>query len=91
MHDCLRRRLVLASGLALAPRLASAQGAWPSQPVRIVVPFAPAARPTSWRARSRPSSAGPSARPFVVDNKPGAGGNIGAARSPRPRPTATRC
>jgi len=73
----LRRRTVLA-GLAAAsvssPLLA--QGAWPSRPVRIVVPFAAGgttdilARAVSQKLSDRFK------QPFVVDNKPGAGGNM---------------
>lgn len=69
---------------ALAPLAAHAQ-AWPSKPIRIVVPFPPGggtdiiARETSQRV------AAATGWTFVIDNKPGAGGNLGVdavAKSP---------
>ena len=81
-----RRHLLAAAsalglGLALS-RHAHAQAGWPNKPVRIVVPFA-AGGTTDILARAiapelqRAFSA--SGQPFIVDNKPGAGGNSGAA------------
>ena len=71
-----RRQLLLAGlGLPLALR---AQ-AWPARPVRIVVPFA-AGGTTDILARAlAPELQRAFGQPFVVDNKPGAGGNTGAA------------
>ena len=72
-----RRPLLLAA--ALSPLAATAQAAWPSRAVRIVVPFA-AAGTTDILARAlAPELQKAFAQPFIVENKPGAGGNSGAA------------
>jgi tripartite-type tricarboxylate transporter receptor subunit TctC len=72
------RRHLLASA-AVWPLFTHAQGTWPSRPVRIVVPF-PAAGTTDILARAiAPELQRAFGQPFVVENKPGAGGNTGAA------------
>jgi tripartite-type tricarboxylate transporter receptor subunit TctC len=76
--NSLRRRLLLASaGSALVPA-ASAQAGWPTKPVRVVVPFAPAGT-TDILARALTPELGKAfGQTFVIDNRPGAGGNLGA-------------
>lgn len=78
------RHLVLALAAATVGGSAFAQ-AWPSKPIRIVVPFPPGggtdiiARETSQRVAKATGWT------FVIDNKPGAGGNLGVdavAKSP---------
>ena len=90
MSYTLNRRHLLAMGCAssattLLPGTLFAQTAWPNKPVRLVVPFAPAGT-TDILARSiAPELSKVFGQSFIVDNKPGAGGNIGAdsvAKSP---------
>jgi tripartite-type tricarboxylate transporter receptor subunit TctC len=77
-----RAFLALLLGSALP---AAAQDAYPSKPIRLVVPFPPAGG-TDVLSRSLAQAITASSKwIIVVDNKPGAGGNIGldaAAKSP---------
>jgi tripartite-type tricarboxylate transporter receptor subunit TctC len=85
MHTVSRRNVVSSfAALTVAP-WARAQ-AWPVRPVRIVVPFA-AAGTTDIIARAlAPELQRAFNQPFVVDNKPGAGGNSGAAEVAKSTP-----
>jgi tripartite-type tricarboxylate transporter receptor subunit TctC len=79
------RRHLLLCGAAL-PLAAPAQSAWPAKPVRIVVPF-PAAGTTDILARAlAPEFSRVFGQSFIVDNKPGAGGNTGAAEVAKAAP-----
>lgn len=69
------RSLPLILSAALLPGAALAD--WPERPVHIVVPFPPGSSPDLLaRTISEPLSKA-LGQPVVVDNKPGAGGNIG--------------
>jgi tripartite-type tricarboxylate transporter receptor subunit TctC len=85
MH--LNRRVCLglaAAGLA-HPSRAFAQ-AWPTRPIRLLVPYAPGG-PTDILARLvAPLLSERLGQPVVVDNVPGAGGNIGMAQGARAAP-----
>ena len=73
----------LAGGLT-AP--AWAQPAWPERPVRIVLPFPPGG-PSDMVIRLAAERMQTALRqPIVIDNKPGAGGNLGAAEVARAAP-----
>lgn len=75
------RRNVLAAAaaamLAGGAPLAFAQGAWPDGPVKLIVPFPPAGG-TDTVARLIADKMGAANHwSFVIENRPGAGGNIG--------------
>ncbi len=73
-----RRSLLLASLAALCATGASAQSAWPSKPVALVVPFA-AGGPTDVVARTLAASMSKTlGQTVVVENKLGAGGTVAA-------------
>ena len=76
----------LAGGAALAALPARAQNdPWPTRPVRWVVPFPPGGAMDVIARTLSDKAARALGQPFVVENRPGAGGNIGAeavARSP---------
>lgn len=73
----LRRHLMAAAALAAAPHAARAQAAWPDRPIRLIVPFPPAGG-TDVISREVAARIGAGAGwNIVIDNRPGAGGNIG--------------
>jgi tripartite-type tricarboxylate transporter receptor subunit TctC len=82
------RRRTLLPLLAL-PLAARAQGRWPDRPVRIIVPFAPGgttdivARILATHLQERLF------QPFVVENRPGAGGTLAAAQVAQATPDGT--
>jgi tripartite-type tricarboxylate transporter receptor subunit TctC len=82
-----RTLLTVATGLAAAALAPIARAAdYPARPVRVIVPFAPAG-PTDIMARILTNYLGSRlGGSFIVDNRPGAGGNIGTAFVARAEP-----
>lgn len=82
----MRRRLVLSLGVLAALQRAARAEAWPSRPVRLVVPFPPGgvadvlARPLAQSLAERLG------QPVVVENRGGAAGTIGATTVARAAP-----
>ena len=84
-----RRRLMLAASAAPFAGSASSQTAWPTKPVTIVVPF-PAGGGTD--AFARPLFALMTknlGKQFIIDNKGGAGGTVGASVAAKAAPDGT--
>lgn len=72
--------------LALLAAQASAQDLWPSRPVRLIVPVSPGGGSDAY-ARLLAHGLGETLkRQFIVDNRPGAGENIGAEIAARATP-----
>jgi tripartite-type tricarboxylate transporter receptor subunit TctC len=75
--------LILAFGCAVT----QAQ-TWPDKQVTLLVPFPPGGSTDTVARAIAPKLQQALGGTFVVDNKPGAGGTIGAAQVARARPTA---
>lgn len=73
---------LLAAGITLAAAPAAhAQavgGDWPSKPIRWIVPFPPGGAMDAIARTLGEKASRTLGQPFVIENKPGAGGNIGA-------------
>ena len=76
-----RRSLVLGAAAAAAsaalPGASRAQAAWPSKPVRVVVPFPPGGLTDAYARAYSDHLSRKFSQQFVVENKTGAGGTLG--------------
>jgi tripartite-type tricarboxylate transporter receptor subunit TctC len=68
------------------PSLARAQGAWPNKPVNIIVPFPPGGGTDAFARPLFASITKNSGRQFLIDNKGGAGGTLGAGIAAKAAP-----
>ena len=82
----IHRRLVTAALLALATLPVVAQTAWPTRPVRLIVPY-PAGGPVDQLARAIAPKLGEQlGQPLLIDNRAGASGTIGIDVTVRAEP-----
>ena len=73
----LRRRPFLALAAASVAAPLRAQSGWPDKPLRVIVPFVPGGPPDVVARLIQPRLSELLGQPIVVDNRGGAGGNIG--------------
>lgn len=76
--------LILGAFLACAG--AQADAPWPSQPIRLVVPFTPGSSSDVTARAIAQKIAGPLGQPVMVENRPGANGGIGMQAVARSKP-----
>jgi tripartite-type tricarboxylate transporter receptor subunit TctC len=85
----LNRRDVLAAAAAaatLSSALPARAQAWPARPIRLVVPFPPGSSPDIIARLLAEPLAHALGQAIVVDNKPGAGGNLGTGAVAKAEP-----
>jgi len=79
--------LKLIAGLALAlTALSAGAQAWPSKPIRYIVPFAPGGTTDILARTIGDKLAIALGQPVVIENKPGAGGGVGAELTAKSAP-----
>jgi len=82
----MKARLAAAFLAALLPVIAFAQATYPTRPVSLIVPYPPGGA-TDVVARVLAEKLGTSlGQPFIVENKSGAGGNLGARAAAQAKP-----
>jgi tripartite-type tricarboxylate transporter receptor subunit TctC len=74
---------LMAAGMTLA---AAAQGSYPDKPVRLIVPFPPGGGADNLARLIMPKVAQALGQPIVIENRAGAGGNVGAEAAARAAP-----
>ena len=83
-HRLLRCGIALA--LCVLGSTAHAQGSWPDKPIRVVLPFPPGGPSDIVMRLASERMQATLKQPIVIDNRPGAGGNLGAAEVARAAP-----
>jgi len=81
-----RNPLRLGAALALSAFATLAQAAWPEKPVKIVVPYPPGGNVDVAARLIAPGLQQALGQPFIVENKPGAGGMIAGEQVARSDP-----
>jgi tripartite-type tricarboxylate transporter receptor subunit TctC len=80
-----RQALLIGGAVMAAPGPAMAQ-TWPARSIRLVVPFPPGGLIDNMARLIGPKLAQELGQPVVIENKPGSGGNVGAADVARAQP-----
>jgi tripartite-type tricarboxylate transporter receptor subunit TctC len=75
-----------ALALGLATGTAQAQNAWPTKPIRVVLPFPPGGPSDIVMRLAAEKMQAALKQPIVIESKPGAGGNLGTAEVARAAP-----
>ncbi len=81
----MKRRIFIAAAVAM-PMVARAQSAWPTKPIRWIVPFAPGGGTDTVSRLIADQLSRSLGQTVVVENKGGAGGNIGTVELARATP-----
>src|SRR5262245_8457913 len=80
------KRLFTCLALALAPLLAWGQDAWPAKPIRFILPFPPGGGTDILGRLIAERLAAALGQPVVLENRGGAGGNVGTEAAARSAP-----
>jgi len=71
------------AGATLFLAMPAGAQSWPARPIKLVVPFPPGGLIDNMARLVAPKLAQELGQPIVIDNKPGAGGNLGATEAAR--------
>jgi tripartite-type tricarboxylate transporter receptor subunit TctC len=85
----MHRKLWIALALLLAATCGWAQGSWPDKPIRVVLPFPPGGPSDIVMRMAAEKMQVALKQNIIIDNKPGAGGNLGTADVARAAPDGT--
>ncbi len=81
-----RRNVLITGAAALAAPWVHAQSAWPSKPVTVIVPFPPGGGTDAFARPMFAMMSKNTGKQFVIDNKGGAGGTLGASLAAKAAP-----
>jgi len=86
MKQPTRRHALVTGAAALAAPWVHAQSAWPAKPVTVIVPFPPGGGTDAFARPLFAMMTKNAGKQFIIDNKGGAGGNLGAGIAAKAAP-----